>query len=196
MQPPSHNPPAHHRRSIRLKGYDYTLAGAYFVTLVTHGRENWFGEVVGGEMRLNHIGQCAAAVWQTLSNHFGLTLGEWVWMPNHMHGILILDDLVDPGKGEASGDFIDLLSPAPLPDASPLRPHGTAPGSLNAIIQNYKSVSTRRINTLRDSPGQPLWQRNYYEHIIRSADDWSRIHVYIQANPAQWEHDREFNPGT
>jgi putative transposase len=88
-----YNPNIHHRRSIRLKGYDYSTSGAYFITICTRDRVCWFGEVVDGEMRLNELGQRVRSVWQTLPRHFlNLTLDEFVVMPNHIHRILVLND--------------------------------------------------------------------------------------------------------
>jgi putative transposase len=178
----------HNRHSIRLKGYDYRLEGAYFITMNIQNVANLMGEIVDGSVHRSLVGECAAAVLQTLPQHFPVTLGEWVIMPNHLHAILVLEG--DSSKGEASGMEITLKELKSLPDASPLksipsRPKGTKSGSLNAIIQNYKSVSTRRINFLRGSPGKTLWQRNYYEHIIRNDEEWARIAAYINNNPSQ-----------
>ncbi len=199
----------HHRRSIRLKGYDYTQAGAYFVTLVTAGREYIFGEIKDNEMVLNNIGQLVSILWQALPIHFPIALGYWVVMPNHLHGIIILRP-VDLGildqtanvhvRGEAGRLEIICEPNISLPPASPLRaasqnsrPHGTACGSLAAVVQNFKSLTTRRVNALRNTPAAPLWQRNYFEHIIRSDDEWDQISRYIHSNPLRWAEDVE-NP--
>lgn len=100
-----YNPQIHHRRSIRLSGYDYTQAGRYFITICTYNRQNMFCEIVNGEMALNEYGRIVAACWQELARHFpNITLGEWVIMPNHVHGIIVI------GRGEASAA-----------DASPLK---------------------------------------------------------------------------
>ncbi|HLE28800.1 MAG TPA: transposase [Anaerolineales bacterium] len=192
-----YDPAKHHRRSIRLKGYDYAQAGAYFVTILARHGECVFGKVTTGQMRLNAVGQAAARVWQALPYHFpGVTLDGWVMMPNHMHGIVILaGEVGGMRKGEASAPGSPDISDTRRADASPLpeRPHGTAPRSLGAIVQNFKSVSTRRINALRQTPGQPVWQRNYYEHVIRGETDLQRIRQYIVNNPAKW-HEDENNP--
>lgn len=170
----------HHRRSIRLRGYDYTSAGAYFVTICAQGRECLFGEVSGGWMRLGTLGECVASVWQAIPDHFpGVELDARVVMPNHMHGIIVLVGAKH------------LRSAA---NASPLRgSHGTQPASLAAIIQNFKSVSTRKINVARGTPGARVWQRNYYEHVVRGEADLRRIHDYIAHNPAKWETDRLYS---
>jgi REP element-mobilizing transposase RayT len=108
-------------------------------------------------------------------------------MPNHLHGIVLLSDR----KGEAFADRVSDVSKTDPANASPQRPIGTQPGSLGAIIQNYKSITTRRINTLRGTPGAPVWQRNYYEHIIRNKRALQAIRQYIHNNPRQWNLDRD-----
>lgn len=172
-----YNPQIHHRRSIRLAGYDYTQAGAYFITICTHDRQNLFGEIVDGEMVLNEYGRIVAACWLDLARHFPhITLGEWVVMPNHIHGIIVI--VVGYRRGEASAA-----------DASPLPPNGTDPGSIGAMVQNFKSVASRKINKQRGTPGTQVWQRNYWEHIIRDEQAYQRIAHYIANNPAQWDAD-------
>lgn len=180
-----YNPQIHHRRSIRLAGYDYTQAGAYFITICTHKRQNLFGDIVNGEMILNEYGKIAANSWQELARHFPhITLGEWVIMPNHVHGIIVI------GRGEAPADE---QSTTTLSDnrrvLRPSPPNGTDPGSVGAIVQNYKSVASRKINKLRSTAGAPVWQRNYWEHIIRNEQAYQRIANYIINNPAQWGAD-------
>lgn len=173
-----YDPNIHHRRSLRLHEFDYSEARAYFVTLVTQGRENLFGKIVSGTMRHNIVGECAGAVWKRLPQYFAVNLDAWVIMPNHLHGILVLQETYrTPDQKAGKGSM-----------------KGTQPGSLNAIIQNLKSVSTRRINVLRNSPGMPVWQRDYYEHIIRDEEDWARIADYIELNPVLWETDEENRP--
>lgn len=183
------DPFKYHRRSIRLHGYDYTQAGAYFVTIVACNRECLFGEVVGGEMRVNACREIVVACWDTLPEHFSaVELDAFVVMPNHVHGIIVIGgEGVDQGKGEA---FSAELS---AEKASPLQPHGTIPGSVGAIIQNFKSVSTRKINQLRDITGVPVWHRNYFEHIIRNEKSLNAIRAYTVGNSANWAHDKE-NP--
>jgi putative transposase len=182
-----YNPEFHHRHSMRLKGYDYSQAGAYFVTLVALERACLFGEIDGEEIHLNLAGQCAAAVWKALGNHFGITIDEFVIMPNHMHGILVFRGEESPGPTTGRKIQPDHPNPSSLPN-------GTHPGSLNAVIQNYKSVVTRRIHALPDLCGAPVWQRNYYEQIIRNNTDLNRIRQYIRDNPHNWAEDNE-HPG-
>jgi len=157
-------------------------------------------------MQLNDCGSVVAKCWQAISAHFPhIRLDDFAVMPNHFHGVLHItgsvgafvgakqgvsaspgfgdddDDKGDGNKGEAGESF-----------ASPLR-DGTVPGSLGAIIQNFKSISTRKINKLRDNPVAPVWQRNYYEHVIHNEDDLANIRQYIADNPLKWDLD-ENNP--
>lgn len=198
------DPQRHHRRSIRLKGYDYTRQGAYFVTLVTQGRECLFGEIVNGEMRLNELGALVAECWNGLPQYFrNAELDEFVMMPNHLHGIVVLkwDAYGDGrGRGEALTDAPANREAAVNVNASPLRapiaserPRGTKPRSLNAIVQNFKSVTSRKINQHRDTQGTVIWQRDYFERVIRNENELNQIREYILNNPTAWETDNE-NP--
>jgi len=179
-----YDPQKHHRCSIRLKGYDYTQPGAYFVTLVAWGRACLFGEIDGETMRLNPVGEVVQHAWLRLPSFFPIRLDAYVVMPNHFHGIICM--------GEASAAWAlpgKQIIPA---DASPQPPpKGTEPGSLGAIIQNFKSTSTRRANQINASPGLPLWQRNYFERVIRDEAEMGRIIAYIHANPSRWQEDKE-----
>lgn len=176
----------YHRRSIRLKGYDYSSPGSYFVTLVTKDRRNLFGKLNNGQMYLNPIGNCAAGVLMTLPKHFNVKIDSWIIMPDHLHCILEISS-----TGEASKEMRNLRGFDACLNASPPRPIGTSHGSLGAIIQNYKSISTRRINSMLHTPGNHIWQRNYYEHIIRDERDRQAIAEYIVNNPRNWAADRE-----
>lgn len=194
-----YNPQIHHRRSIRLKGYDYTQLGAYFVTICTHGHGCLFGDVVEGKMLLNPFGQVAAAYWERIPRHFPcVELGTWVVMPNHIHGIIIITG--DAGGGEASPitsvdledvtGFASNLSMSDGRDASPLRPAGALSDSLGAVVGNFKSITTRRINKMRHTFDVQVWQRNYWEHIIRTPESHAKIEDYIANNPACWQDDQ------
>ena len=167
----------HHSRSLRLPGYDYSQPGAYFVTVVAHGRACLFGEVVDGEMVLNAAGIVVEAAWRDLPVHYpGAELGAFCIMPNHVHAIIVLVDI---------GTKI-------IPVEAGLRPASTDAKNhpLSEIVRAFKSFSARRINKIRKTQGIPVWQRNYYEHIIRNDDDYRLIHLYIQANPARWPEDK------
>jgi putative transposase len=187
------DPEKHHRRSIRYEGYFYSLPGAYFVTLLSFRRICMFGEIEDGVVRQKEIGELISNCWRRIPSHFDNTsLDEFVLMPNHLHGIIFIKDSL--GQGEAFADDESLQSELNSANASPLRQIGTQPGSLGAIIQNFKSVSTRLVNKEYFEPGMRLWQKNYYERIIRNERELNAIRQYIRDNPLYWEMDRE-NPG-
>ncbi len=163
-----HDPQGHHRQSIRLPGYDYRQAGWYFVTLVTVRRDCLF---LRNDMR-----EAAEGLFVALPDHFPrLKIDEWVLMPNQLHAILVLTGSPDPEE---------VCTPS----------GGVSSGSLGAVIGNYKSVSTRRLNRVMGGfAGRQIWQRGYYEHIIRSEIELSAIREYIRRNPANWELDAEYS---
>jgi putative transposase len=179
-----YEPERHHRRSIRLKGYDYRQAGAYFITLVTQNRACLFGEVVDGEMRLNAYGEIVRDCWLSIPEHFPrVLLDAFVVMPNHVHGIIVLSDT------RAAGTRRGALQQPPETEqfSKPVA------GSIPTIVRSFKSAVTKRINEHRGAPGTPVWQRNYHEHIIRNEDDFEAIRHYILTNPLHWHQDHE-NP--
>ena len=188
---PRYDPLIHHRRSIRLKGFDYTQPGAYFVTLVTKNRETLFGEIAEGDVRLNTYGQVIHTFWQRLPTTFpSIALDVWIVMPNHLHGILwILRQ--DGETGETWQKFADLDARI-IPDQNSDHPKGTQPGSLGAIVGNFKLTTARRINRIRKSPGESVWQRDYYDDIIRNQHHLDAVRNYIRQNPANWQHDTEY----
>lgn len=194
-----YDPNKHHRRSIRLKGYDYSQPGEYFITICTHNREFLFGEIVNGTMKLNNIGFIVEDEWKkTALIRDNVELGAFIIMPNHLHGIIIIrDDNRDKssencrdelhnGCGE-SNNRRGTSQRAPTMErfGKPTR------NSIPTIIRGFKSASTKRINEIRQSPGIPVWQRNYYEHIIRTEKEFYAISEYIINNPAKWQQDRE-----
>jgi len=168
------------RRAMRLPGHDYTQPGAYFVTLCTHERAELFGSVTDGAVVLNPYGEIVWEEWfkaVVIRPNVWLNKTECVVMPNHIHGIIwILDHPVGATRRVA-----------------PTSPNGPAPGSIGAIIGQFKSAVTKRINGLRGTPGAPVWQRNYYERIIRDESTLAAIRRYITANPARWVLDC-YNP--
>ena len=202
---PQYDPERHHRRSIRLPGYDYRQAGAYFITIVAQGRECLFGQVVDAAMRLNDAGRMVERWWAELGNKYPTVIPDLcVVMPNHFHGIVVITHTPAASVGA------DLRVCPDLPDGlgahtgegahigAPLRqPAGPAP-DIPKTVQWFKTMTTneyiRGVKTLgwMSFPGR-LWQRNYYEQVIRDDASLNRIRQYIADNPAQWANDDE-NP--
>ena len=166
--PSQYDPHKHHRRSIRLKGYDYTRPGSYFVTICTHNREHLFGNIVNERMELNPLGQRVHQYWGEIPNHFPhATLDEYVVMPNHVHGIIVME--VNVGAN----------------NYSPRRqPRGTSK-TIGSIIRGFKIGVTQW--TRQNTDIHTVWQRNYYEHIIRNEAALQRIRQYIINNPLKWK---------
>jgi putative transposase len=169
-----------HRRTVRLKGYDYSQAGAYFVTLCTHGRKCLFGEIENGLMRLNEYGEIVASEWLNSAEiRSEIECKEFVVMPNHIHGIVYLRPL----SGIQAVDLADEeRAYCHTPLQSPSR-------NLGAMVRGFKSAVGRRINEIRSMPGASVWQRNYYEHVIRNDADYNDIAEYIATNPQRWPDD-------
>ncbi|HEY6042528.1 MAG TPA: transposase [Anaerolineae bacterium] len=192
-----------HRRSIRLKHYDYAAGGAYFVTLVTSQRDCLFGEIHNGVMSLSLFGEIADRDWRLIPEHFPRAeLGAYVVMPNHVHGIIVLKDesvgatpsagatpWVAPTTTDASTTPDNLTTDAPTTPIVSARAKGPKRGSVGAIIGAYKMSVTRQVQ--RESNAAGIWQRNYYEHIIRDEAEHNRIQVYIESNIANWALDEE-----
>jgi REP element-mobilizing transposase RayT len=194
----------HHRQSIRLKGYDYTQAGAYFVTIVTEQREPVFGKIVNGEMILNEYGKIVQKWWDEIPTHFpNVELGAFVIMPNHVHGIIfitterrgeVLSPRVDNETDDRGGDITqEMNGEIPTQEKGGETPPLRKP-TLGQIIAYFKYQSTKEMNQIEThSALTKFWQRNYYEHIIRNEREMENIWKYIEANPAQWKDDDE-NP--
>jgi putative transposase len=175
-----------HRRSIRVQGYDYSQAGAYFVTICTQNRKCLFGEIADGRMVVNHAGRIVDQCWYDIPSHFPhIALDQYVVMPNHLHGIIVISE----GRGTACCRGTACRAPTTTEEQFG---HPVV-GSVPTIIRSFKSAATKRINEIRNTPGAKLWQRNFYERIIRNDDELNRIREYIANNPLQWEMDRE-NP--
>jgi REP element-mobilizing transposase RayT len=178
------DPDERHRQTIRLKDYDYSQAGAYFVTVCTQGRECLFGEITDGNMRLNEYGRIVRGEWlRSAEIRREIELDEWVVMPNHIHAIIAI---IDHRRGDRP------VAPT-RENTQSHRLTGPRPKSISALLAGFKSAVTKQINQIRRTPSVPVWQRNYYEHIIRNEDELNRIRQYIANNPAQWALDRE-NP--
>lgn len=161
--------------------YEYSLEGAYFITLVTYNRMCLFGTVVNGDIELNQSGRIAFDQWTRLEKRFHPSdFSKFIIMPNHVHGIIY----IVRGAGE---EFESGTSGIP-----PLRPYtipNVAPGSLGAIVRAYKASVTFRINAMRGFTYPPVWQRNYYEQIIWNEKEFENIWKYIDANPERWNED-------
>lgn len=165
----------HKRRSIRLKDYDYTQSSAYFITVCTEKRHNILGNVIDSKMYLNKFGQIVADSWIWFHEQYSyVELDEWIIMPNHLHGIIVTTAGLEGGSRTAPTDVIKYKS-------------------LGRLIGAFKTISTKQINEVRSMPGAPIWQRNYYEHIIRNEEDLNECREYIINNPIKWELDSE-NP--
>lgn len=209
-----------HRRSIRLRGYDYAQAGAFFVTANTHARMHLFGRIAGGVMHPSPLGALVQRCWDAIPEHMPhVDIGEFVVMPDHVHGIVVIRDVGarhdapgigaadprdhtdttrhtipdDPGTGPGGdpdisgtrGPHTGARHDAPLRD--PRKPPGIPRGALGQVVASFKSAVTRIAYHDGLLPrGTPVWQRNYYEHIIRDAARYDRIARYIAENPAKW----------
>jgi putative transposase len=150
------------RRSLRLQGYDYSQAGAYFITACTQNRATLLGEIIDGDARLSEMGTIVQQTWDDLPVHYrGIDLDAFIVMPNHVHGIIILADQFE-------------------------RRH-----AIPEIVRGFKTFSARRVNERAGKRGSVLWQRGYYEHVIRNEKTLDRIRAYIANNPAQWPDDPE-----
>lgn len=187
-----YNPQIHHRRSIRLKGYDYSQAGAYFITICTKDRQRLFGEITNGEMILNEMGTIAYNEWlKTPELRPNVSLDVFVIMPNHMHGIIVIND-DETGRGELHSPLPpnndanrgECNSPLPVPGTSFRSPSN----NVGAIVRGYKSSVTKQINLLNYDGS--VWQRNYHEHIIRNERSYQRISDYVIDNPKNWIDDK------
>jgi putative transposase len=176
----TYNPEIHHRRSIRLRNYDYSQAGAYFVTVCSWGKECVFGEITNGEMHLNECGEIVMKYWHGIQDHFThVGTDEFIVMPNHSHGIINIVGAIHelPLHREQNHEHIKNRRKMVLPK----------------IIGWFKMNSAKQINQIRKTPGTPVWQRNYYEHIIRDEKQLHSIREYIRYNPLKWDEDEE-NP--
>jgi len=196
-----YDPKKHHRRSIRLKGYDYSRAGAYFVTICTQTRACLFGEISDGKMKLNDPGTMVQTVWDEIETHYPvIETDEFVIMPNHIHGIIVIIGTNHAGAGPRACPCDAQPHKMEQPQGGQRNetghPQGIAPTlSLPDVVHRFKSLTTKRyIDGVKQNGWPPfpgrLWQRNYYEHIIRNENELNRIRQYIINNPVRWEMDR------
>ncbi len=158
------------RKNIRLKGFDYSGDGYYFVTVCTHNKENVFGEIVDGEMKLNSFGAFAQNELNKLPYHFCYTeLDKYIIMPNHIHAIIII---VGNGLDHSENNKTERSRPFP---------------TIPKILGLYKSGVSRSIHLI--NPDIKVWQKSYHDHVIRNMQDYQRIWEYINTNPLKWEED-------
>lgn len=157
------------RKSLRLRDYDYARVGMYFMTICAHDRACLFGSILADKMHMNELGSVIENCWNALpERHPQISLDAFVVMPNHVHGIVVIE-AAEPGA----------MNRAP---------------TLGEVVRAFKARCTRAWNAATHRPGHAtLWQRNYHEHVIRNASDLTRIREYIENNPAQWAIDRN-NP--
>ena len=164
--------------SIRLPGHDYSSPGAYFITICTHNRQYLFGEIVNNEMILNEYGEIANKYWYEIPKHYTNTqLDEYVIMPNHIHGIIFIVGAIHELPLQQN-EFSQLIQRRKM--------------LLPKIIGRFKMNAAKQINQIRQTPGIPVWQRNYYEHIIRNDNELNKIREYIINNPLTWQTDENY----
>ena len=183
------NPADRRRRSIRLHGYDYRQAGAYFVTICTHNRAPLFGEIRGDEMELNEVGRTVWKCWTAIPDHYPhAKIDAFIVMPNHVHGIIFIGD-------DATNFKRDGVADVGANNYSPLQPIGqqfrSPSKTLGSIVRGFKIGVTKWFRANTDI--FPVWQRNYYEHVIRDETALHDIRQYIIHNPAKWTDDPD-NP--
>lgn len=192
------------RRSVRLHAYDYRTAGAYYITVCMHGRALQLARVASGGVVLTALGRIVAQEWaRTASARPYVRLDAFVVMPDHVHFVVWIDDgrgmachahmEDDPGWAGAGGATREGMAR----HAPTVRAFGQPPArALSSVVGAFKSACARRINKMRGTPGAAVWQRNFYEHIVRDAADLARIRRYIAENPARWVEKRAVHPFT
>ena len=177
---PPFDPSVHHRRSIRLKDYDYSQAGAYFVTINTYELQHIFGEVGPDGVTLNELGMIVAECWEEIPAHYSaVELDAFVVMPNHVHGIIVINDV------GAIAQWATHASPVQTEGV-----RGPKPSSIGAIVGQFKSATSRKINATRHTNIPPVWHRNFYERVIRGDREHSSNWDYIVGNPGRWIEQR------
>ncbi len=196
-----YDPSRHHRRSIRLNGYDYTKAGAYFVTIDVRNWLKLFGRIESGIMLLSEVGLMIQRIWMEIPDYYpGVSIDEFVVMPDHFHGIVVLGDepLKDMGgvgdedtrQGQTRGVArTECESSRQQGNEDISRKYDQL--SLSEVVQRFKSLTTKKyIDGVYDKSWPrfdgKLWHRNYYEHIIHSQKEWDSIRYYIRSNPRNW----------
>ncbi|MTJ32009.1 transposase [Aphanizomenon sp. UHCC 0183] len=192
-----YNPDIHKRQSIRLQGYDYSQSGLYFITICCYERECLFGNIINSQITLNNFGELIKEEWlKSAEIRKEIELDEFVIMPNHFHGIVIINQEINrdfiKNNVEASDNNVGANGRSPLRQEIQSSPPKISmkPKSLSSLIAGFKSATTKKINMIRNTPQNPVWQRNYYDHIIRNDESLTRIREYLQNNPLSWENDQ------
>ena len=192
-----YNPDIHKRQSIRLQGYDYSQSGLYFITICCYERECLFGNIINSQITLNNFGELIKEEWlKSAEIRKEIELDEFVIMPNHFHGIVIINQEIKrdfiKNNVEASDNNVGANGRSPLRQEIQSSPPKISmkPKSLSSLIAGFKSATTKKINMIRNTPQNPVWQRNYYDHIIRNDESLTRIREYLQNNPLSWENDQ------
>ncbi len=188
------NPKIHHRKSIRLEEFDYTNPWWYYVTICSDNHRSIFGDVKNGKMILNNYGEIAKDEWlKTPVIRKNIDLDYYAIMPNHIHGIIIIERRGELNSPQDKGEN-DISPEKGVTHYAPTENIFKSPSqTLGSIIRGFKSAVTKRINAHRKTYGDSIWQRNYYEHIIRNERDLYNIRSYIELNPLKWELDEYFN---
>ncbi|MDO8675430.1 MAG: transposase [Candidatus Omnitrophota bacterium] len=177
-------------RSARLKQWDYASVGGYFVTVCVKDRQCVFGNVIGGKMRLNELGKTADQCWQDIPKHFPYVgVDEYVVMPNHMHGIIIIRDVKSMKSVETQHCCVSTNTNTNIQLSKTF--YHLKSGSLSVIMRSYKSIVAKTIH--RTGLKTFAWQPRFYDHVIRNDVDLNRIRQYVETNPSQWADDTE-NP--
>jgi len=216
-----YNPNIHHRKSIRLKGYNYSQSGAYFITICCENKICRFGNIINNEMILNDFGFIANNEWLKLVKRFSnFELDVFQIMPNHIHGIIVLNDVVGATLAVAQNDIVqndiiqnnivqndivqnDIIKNNIVQNDGVLNGGGDsragaspAPTTISDIIGAYKSLVSNGCLEIYKSKNETmgkLWQRNYHEHIIRNEQSYQNISNYIINNPSKWDEDKFYN---
>ncbi|HXN99491.1 MAG TPA: transposase [Candidatus Acidoferrales bacterium] len=174
------------RRTVRIKTFDYAQPAAYFITICADGHRKIFGDIIAGKMSLNAIGTIVNESWLELTRHFpNIRLAAHVVMPNHVHGIVSIQDWPERNVRTTSADA--------SVGSAVSSTRGSVPGSIPTIARSFKSAVSKKARRLLHKPSLRVWQRGYYEHIIRDQDDFEKTCEYIRLNPARWNLDDE-NP--
>ena len=196
MMTKKYNPDIHHRRSIRLTGHDYSQSGLYFITLCTIDRTCMFGNVVEGKMQLNDIGQLVEQEWLNTINirHDDVRLHNYIVMPNHFHAIIEIrrGESHSPQSHSSQSHLSQSDSPSITNECNinenDLPQRMKSPSKMvGAIVRGFKGAVSRQL-------GYSIWQRNYYEHIIRTDASYRHISNYIENNPTKWQSDKLYSP--